>query len=110
MRGPPLRTPALVGAQGDNSTLSENIAASGHPSRISYRDGSASTGRRPMKPLNTVVGTAELSAWQPVPGVTWVQTRSPQFARKLSQRQDSRLVVRGVFSSNRSIRTPEARL
>jgi hypothetical protein len=28
--------------------------------------------------------------------VVWVQTRSPQFARKLSQRSDSRLVARGV--------------
>jgi hypothetical protein len=46
--------------------------------------------------LNTVIGTDELCAWQPVAGVTWLQTRSPQFARKLSQRQDSRLVMRGV--------------
>lgn len=42
------------------------------------------------------IGNRELSAWQVVPGVTWVQTRSPQFARKLSQRSDSRLVMRGV--------------
>ena len=49
-----------------------------------------------MTILNTVIGSPALSAWQPVPGITWVQTRSPQFARKLSQRQDSRLVVRGV--------------
>ena len=42
------------------------------------------------------IGTRELSAWPVAPGVTWVQTRSPQFARKLSQRSDSRLVVRGV--------------
>jgi hypothetical protein len=47
-------------------------------------------------PLNTVVGTDMLCAWQPAPGITWVQTRSPQFARKLSQRNDARLVVRGV--------------
>jgi hypothetical protein len=46
--------------------------------------------------LNTVIGTPELCGWQPAPGVTWVQTRSPQFARKLSQRNDSRLIVRGV--------------
>jgi len=46
--------------------------------------------------LNTVIGSPELYAWQPAPGVTWVQTRSPQFARKLSQRGDSRLIVRGV--------------
>jgi hypothetical protein len=49
-----------------------------------------------MTELNTVIGTRELCAWQPVPGVCWVQTRSPQFARKLSQRSDSRLVVQGV--------------
>lgn len=42
------------------------------------------------------VGTRELSAWLVAPGVTWVQTRSPQFARKLSQRSDSRLVAQGV--------------
>ena len=42
------------------------------------------------------IGNCELSAWQIAPGSTWVQTRSPQFARKLSQRGDSRLVVRGV--------------
>lgn len=48
-------------------------------------------------PLNTAVGTAELCAWQPVPGVTWVQTRSPQHARRLGQRNDCRLVVRSVL-------------
>lgn len=49
-----------------------------------------------MTPLNTVVGSRDLCAWQPAPGWTWVQTRSPQFARKLSKRSDSRLVARGV--------------
>jgi hypothetical protein len=49
-----------------------------------------------MTPLNEVIGSGVLCAWQPVRGVTWVQTRSPQFARKLSQRSDSRLVARGV--------------
>ena len=42
------------------------------------------------------VGNRELSAWQVAPGTTWVQTRSPKFARKLSQRSDSRLVAHGV--------------
>ena len=42
------------------------------------------------------VGDRWLSAWLVAPGVVWVQTRSPQFARKLSQRSDSRLVVQGV--------------
>lgn len=46
--------------------------------------------------LNVSIGTRELSAWQPVPGITWVQTGSPQFARKLSQRGDSRQVACGV--------------
>jgi len=49
-----------------------------------------------MTELNRVIGTDELCAWQPVPGATRVQTRLPQFARKLSQRGDSRLVARGV--------------
>jgi hypothetical protein len=47
-------------------------------------------------PLNSVIGTDQLCAWQPVTHITWVQTRSPQFARKLLQRQDARLVMRGV--------------
>ena len=42
------------------------------------------------------IGDRELSAWLVAPGVTWIQTRSPQFARKLSQRSDSRLVAHGV--------------
>jgi hypothetical protein len=42
------------------------------------------------------IGDRALSAWQVAPGVTWIQTRSPQFTRKLSQRRDSRLVARGV--------------
>jgi hypothetical protein len=47
--------------------------------------------------MNTAtIGTRELSAWLVAPGVTWVQTRAPHFARKLSQRGDSRLVARGV--------------
>lgn len=46
--------------------------------------------------LNTVIGSRELCVWQPASGITWIQTRSAQFARKLSQRGDSRLIVRGV--------------
>jgi len=42
------------------------------------------------------IGDRWLSGWLVTPGVTWIQTRSPQFARKLSQRSDSRLVARGV--------------
>lgn len=42
------------------------------------------------------IGNRELSAWQVAPGVVWVQTRLPQFARKLADRSDSRLVANGV--------------
>lgn len=47
--------------------------------------------------MNTqTIGDRWLSAWQVDFGVTWIQTRSPKFARKLSQRMDSRLVASGV--------------
>jgi hypothetical protein len=46
--------------------------------------------------LNEAVGNYSLCAWLVAPGVTWVQTREPKFARKLSQRADSHLVARGV--------------
>jgi precorrin-2 methylase len=49
-----------------------------------------------MKPLNTIIGNGALCAWQPVPGITWVQTRSAIHARRLAQRSDSLLVVVGV--------------
>jgi hypothetical protein len=43
-----------------------------------------------------IIGDRELSAWLVAPGETWIQTRSPQFARKLSQRSDSHQVACGV--------------
>jgi hypothetical protein len=43
-----------------------------------------------------VIGTSEISAWQTAPGWCWLQTRSPEFARKLSRRSDGQLVARGV--------------
>jgi hypothetical protein len=46
--------------------------------------------------LNEAVGGHKLCAWQPVRGVVWVQTRNPKHARRMAQRGDSRLVVRGV--------------
>lgn len=46
--------------------------------------------------ITDIIGDRWLSAWLVAPGVVWVQTRLPQFARKLSQRSDSRLVARGV--------------
>ena len=47
-------------------------------------------------PLNTAVGDRDLCAWQPVPGIVWIQTRDPLHARRLAKRGDGRLVVRGV--------------
>jgi hypothetical protein len=49
-----------------------------------------------MRPLNTDIGTPELSAWQPVPGITWVQCRAAEHANRLAKRSDSGLVVRGM--------------
>ena len=37
-----------------------------------------------------------MCAWQPVRGVVWVQTRNPKHARRMAQRKNGRLVVRGV--------------
>ena len=47
-------------------------------------------------PLNTAVGDRELCAGQPVHGIVWIQTRNPKHARRMAQRKDGRLVVRGV--------------
>ena len=47
-------------------------------------------------PLNTAVGDRDLCAWQPVRGIVWVQTRNPNHARRLSQREDGKLVAWGV--------------
>jgi len=47
-------------------------------------------------PQNTAVGDRDLCAWQPVPGIVWIQTRNPGHARRLAKRGDGRLVVRGV--------------
>ena len=44
--------------------------------------------------LNTTIGDRDLCAWQPTASQTWVQTRLPEFARKLSQRKDARLVAK----------------
>jgi len=46
--------------------------------------------------LNSVIGDRVLCAWQPVPGITWVQTRSPAHAKRLAKRRDARPVVVGV--------------
>lgn len=49
-----------------------------------------------VTPINSIVGKRDLCAWQPVPGITWVQTRSAKHASRLARRQDGRLVARGV--------------
>jgi hypothetical protein len=50
-----------------------------------------------MKPtFNEAIGDRWLCAWQTAPGGVWVQTRSPQLARKLSRRSDGHLVAWGV--------------
>lgn len=49
-----------------------------------------------MRIGDETIGGADLSAWRVAPGFCWVQTRSPRHARRLGQRQDSRLVVQGV--------------
>ena len=46
--------------------------------------------------LNSVVGDCALCAWQPAPGITWVQARSPEHAKRLAKRRDARRVVVGV--------------
>jgi len=54
------------------------------------------SGAETKVPLNTAIGDRDLCAWQPVRGIWWVQTRNPNHARRLAQRQDGRLVARGV--------------
>src|SRR5689334_21138579 len=48
------------------------------------------------KNFNTAIGFPELCAWQPCPGIVWVQARKPQYARQLSKRKDGRRVAYGV--------------
>lgn len=76
--------------------LGKGGAGEKRPETIKHTSRSQSIPPRHRYPLNTTVGTSELCAWQPVPGVTWVQTRSAEFARKLSRRHDSRLVAYSV--------------
>ena len=46
--------------------------------------------------FSTIAGSDDLCAWYVAAGVLWVQTRNPTHARRLSQRQSTRLVMRGV--------------
>jgi hypothetical protein len=47
--------------------------------------------------LNETIGSRELCAWQPAPGTTWIQCRSPKHANRLAKRSDARLVVQGMM-------------
>jgi hypothetical protein len=53
-------------------------------------------GTEAMGAVDRVVGDRALCAWQPVSGLTWVQTRNPSHARRMAKRRDGRLVVRGM--------------
>lgn len=46
--------------------------------------------------LNKCVGDRDVCAWQPTAGITWVQTRNPEHARRLARRRDGRLVAYAV--------------
>lgn len=57
----------------------------------------SNSGREKHRIMKTdTLGDRMLCSWQVAPGVVWVQTRSPKFANKLSQRSDSKRVARGV--------------
>ena len=43
-----------------------------------------------------VIGDRNLCAWTTAPGFVWLQTRRPDYARKLSRRSDAQLVAVGV--------------
>ena len=43
-------------------------------------------------------GSPQLSAWQVAPGEFWIQTTSPDLARKLAKREDAARV--GVYGTN----------
>ena len=43
-----------------------------------------------------VIGSRDLCAWTTAPGFCWLQTRRPDFARKLARRSDAQLVAVGV--------------
>lgn len=45
--------------------------------------------------MNTI-GTPELRAWSPAPGVVWIQTRNPRHARRLAKRRHARRVAYSV--------------
>src|SRR5262249_35011130 len=56
--------------------------------------------------VNATYGPPELCAWQVEPGVFWIETKEPQFSRKLEKRKDMRCVeVNGVNHFRRTFET-----
>ena len=56
--------------------------------------------------VNPTYGPPELCAWQIGPGVFWIQTTDPEFARRLEKRKDMRRVeVNGVNHFRRTFET-----
>lgn len=49
-----------------------------------------------MNIFEKTIGDRDLCAWQVARGVTWVQTRNADHARRLAKRSDSKLVAYGV--------------
>jgi hypothetical protein len=59
------------------------------PRRTSSRANSREKG-------GSMIGDSVISAWLVEPGVCWIQTSSALYARRLSQRSDTRIVGKGV--------------
>ena len=56
--------------------------------------------------VNATYGPPELCAWQVEPGVFWIETKEPQFSRKLEKPKDMRCVeVNGVNHFRRTFET-----
>ncbi len=52
--------------------------------------------RASPREINNRFGPPELCTWRYSPGICRIQTRSPEFARKLAQRSGARLVIWSV--------------
>ena len=63
---------------------------------LSPRVRSSAARRGGRQPHRDTIGNPLLCAWLVAPGICWVQTRSPLFARKLSRRADSCLAAYSV--------------
>src|SRR5262249_6428646 len=62
--------------------------------------------RRLPRDVNATYGPPELCAWAVEPGVFWIQTTDPEFARRLEKRKDMRRVeVNGVNHFRRTFET-----